>query len=350
MSKPTKTRDNSINTLRAFAIFIVVLYHAVLVDAEAASRFYFEFEILIRYIPLEIFTAVSGYLYAIRPVDRAGIVPSIQVKARRLLLPLVTMTTVLLIMRAVLPGVNKVPNWEDAVRAYTFRFEHLWYLQSLFLIFVVVAVIDGFGLIRSARGCVVLIVGWYLVSLPLPLNGFFGYAGLVQLMPYFLTGYALRRWPELVYGRAAAPLAWLCFAGGMLLEQLDARGVLPLPDIIVLKWGILNFVAGCAFCVLAFRYRREVPGLGLIGNATFSIYIFHTIGMAVANRVASLTPWDEGTSGLIVLKVGLGMVLPIALEKGIRRSHILSTLFLGEAWKVQWPAAFSRAKSETSAN
>ena len=58
MSNPIATRDYSINTLRAFAIFIVVLYHAVLADAERAGRFYFEFEILIRYIPREIFTAV----------------------------------------------------------------------------------------------------------------------------------------------------------------------------------------------------------------------------------------------------------------------------------------------------
>ena len=82
-----------------------------------------------------------------------------------------------------------------------------------------------------------------------------------------------------------------------------------------------------------------------IGNATFSIYIFHTIGMAVANRLASLTPWDEGIAGLIVLKVLLGMFLPIALEMGIRRSHLLSTLFLGESWKTKWPAGLARAKS-----
>jgi peptidoglycan/LPS O-acetylase OafA/YrhL len=348
MSNPTATRDNSINTLRAFAIFIVVLYHAVLADAERAGRFYFEFEILIRYIPLEIFTAVSGYLYASRPIGRGDIARSLQVKARRLLLPLVTMTTVLLVMRIVMPGVNKVPGWSDVLRAYAFRFEHLWYLQSLFLIFVVISIIDGFALIRSARACAALIIGWYVISLALPLNGFFGYAGLVQLMPYFLAGYALRRWPELLHGRGAAAIAWSCFAGGMLLEQLDARGVLPLPDIIVLKWGILNLIVGFAFCALAFRYRREVPGLGPIGNATFSIYIFHTIGMAVANRLASLTPWDEGIAGLIVLKVLLGMLLPIALEMGIRRSHLLSTLFLGEAWKTKWPAGLARAKSATS--
>ena len=114
MSNPIATRDHSINTLRAFAIFIVVLYHAVLADAERAGRFYFEFEILIRYIPLEIFTAVSGYLYAIRPVDRGDIARSLQVKARRLLLPLVTMTTVLLLMRLVMPGVQGRVRWRFA--------------------------------------------------------------------------------------------------------------------------------------------------------------------------------------------------------------------------------------------
>ena len=339
MPKDTAPRDGGINTLRGFAILIVVVYHAVVGAPPGTSALYREFEVVIRYIPLEIFTAVSGYLYAVRRFERATLGQSLRVKARRLLLPLFTMTTVLLLMRAAVPGANKVPGWEDVLRAYLFRFEHLWYLQSLFLIFVVMAFIDGWEFIRRSRGWLALILGWFAVSLVLPLNQFFGYAGLVQLMPFFLAGYGLRRWPALLQARGAMPLAWLCFIAGMVLEQLDYRGVLPLSDSIAEKWGVLNLIAGSAFCFLAVRYRRPIPGFGLVGEFSFSIYIFHTIGMAVANRVAGLTPWEEGVDGLVVLKILLGVILPIALELGIRRSTLLSTLFFGDAWQSRRPLA-----------
>lgn len=344
MTKTVAPRDGGIDSLRAMAILMVVLYHAVMGAPQGITTLYLEFEAAIRYMPLEIFTAVSGYLYAMRRTRRTEIGRSIQVKARRLLIPLISMTALLLLMRMAMPGANKVPTWDDFLWAYVLRFEHLWYLQSLFLIFVVMAWIDAYDLIRTPRALAALILGWYAASLVLPLNQFFGYAGLVQLMPFFLAGYGLRRWPEILEARSATPIAWLCFIAGMALEQLSFRGVLPLPDSITVKYGALNLIAGIAFCFLCFRYRREVPVIGRIGDFSFSIYIFHTIGMAVANRVAGLTPWEEGMIGLITLKLLLGVFLPIALELGIRRSALLSTLFLGDPWK--WRPLFGR-KSET---
>lgn len=348
MPPRTAKRDCGIDTLRALAIFMVVVYHAIVGAPPGVSSLYREFESLIRYIPLEIFTALSGYLYAMRRFERGNVGRMLQVKARRLLIPLITMTTLLLLMRAVLPGASTVPAWRDIVFAFAFRFEHLWYLQALFLIFVVMAIIDGYDLIQTWRSGMILTLGWWATSLVLPLNQFFGYAGLVQLMPYFLFGYVLRRWPELLQAHGVTPLAWICFLGGMTLEQLDFHNYLPLSDLIAEKWGVLNLIAGCAFCFLAVRYRRDVPGVGKVGTYSFSIYIFHTVGMAIANRVASLTPWQENFDGLVALKVFLGMFLPIALEIGIRRSTLLSTLFLGDPWKLHRPPFLSKSRAVTT--
>jgi peptidoglycan/LPS O-acetylase OafA/YrhL len=337
MPKDPTSREAGINTLRAIAILMVVIYHATINPPPGSSVLYTEYIMVIIYIPLEIFTALAGYFYARRRVERATLAPSIQLKARRLLLPLFSMTTVLLVMRLIIPGANKVPSAGDFVQAYIFRFEHLWYLQALFLIFVVISFIDAFELLKSWQGLLALILGWFLMSLVVPLNKFFGYAGLVQLMPFFLVGYGLRRWPELLEMPRFILLAWLAFIVGMGLEQLDYREVLPLSDLIAGKYGVLNLFAGSAFCVLAIRYRREIPGLNFIGLFSFSIYIFHTIGMAVANRVAALTPWEESFGGLALLKVLLGVFFPIAFHLSIRRSAILSCLFLGDAWKWRAP-------------
>jgi len=344
VTKDTKALDFGLNALRGFAILLVVIYHAVLLVPEESSALYIEFQVFIRYMPLSLFTALSGYLYAMRRAERATIGKSIRVKARRLLIPLFSVTALMLIMRAVMPGANRVPDGADVLHAYLFRFEHLWHLQSLFLIFVVIALVDGFDLIRSLRGWFIFLVVWSAASLVVPLNAFFGYAGLVQLMPFFLFGYGLRRWPELLEGIAATRLAWVIFAIGMLLLELDFHGVLPLPDLVVGRSSVFNFAAGCAFCFLCVRYRRDVPGLGTIGVFSFSIYIFHTIGMAVANRVAGLTPWDEGGDGLVALKIFLGVFLPILMELVIRRSAVLRTLFLGDTWKWQRPAFLGKAK------
>ena len=349
MTKYTKALDFGLNALRGFAILLVVIYHAVLLAPPGSHPLYMEFQVFIRYMPLPLFTALSGYLYAMRRAERATIGKSIRVKARRLLFPLFSVTALLLLMRALLPGVNQVPDGTDVLRAYFFRFEHLWYLQSLFLIFVVIALIDGYNLIRNLHGWIALLVVWSAVSLVVPLNGFFGYAGLVQLMPFFLFGYGLRRWPALLVTQRVTALAWATFAVGMLLLELDFHAVLPLPDVVVGRSSVLNFVAGCAFCFLCVRYRGDVPGLGTIGVFSFSIYIFHTIGMAVANRVAGLTPWEEGVEGIVALKILLGVFLPILMELVIRRSALLRTLFLGDAWKWQRPAFLGKATSTPSA-
>lgn len=344
MTKDTRTLDYGINALRGFAILLVVIYHAVHTVPPGSSLLYLEFQVFIRYLPLSLFTALSGYLYALRRTERATIGKSIRVKARRLLIPLFSATALLLLMRVAMPGANRVPDGYDVLRAYLFRFEHLWYLQSLFLIFVVIALIDGFDLIRSVRGWFVLMVVWSAASLVVPLNAFFGVAGLVQFMPFFLFGYGLRRWPTLVEARGPLLWSWGIFLVGMILLELDFHAVLPLPDLIVERTSVLNVVAGCAFCFLCVRYRRDVPGLSTIGVFSFSIYIFHTIGMAVANRVAGLTPWDEGVDGLVLLKILLGVVLPMFIELVIRRSAILRTLFLGDTWKWQRPAFLGKAK------
>jgi peptidoglycan/LPS O-acetylase OafA/YrhL len=345
MPKDTKTLDFGLNALRGFAILLVVIYHAVLLAPPGSHPLYLEFQVFIRYMPLPLFTALSGYLYAIRRTERGTIGKSIRVKARRLLFPLFSATTLMLLMRAVMPGANQVPDGADVLRAYFFRFEHLWYLQALFLIFVVIALIDGFDVIQSVRGWFALLVVWSAVSLVIPLNAFFGYAGLVQLMPFFLFGYGLRRWPDLLNASRVTLLAWAIFLIGMLLLEFDFHGVLPLPDLLVERTSVLNLAAGCAFCFLCVRYRRDVPGLSVIGVFSFSIYIFHTIGMAVANRVAGLTPWDEGFEGLVTLKILLGVFLPILMELIIRRSAVLRTLFLGDTWKWQRPAFLQKTKS-----
>jgi len=332
MSTSKPARDAGLNALRSLAILVVVIYHAVLDWPPGASPIYHEFLVSIRYVALEIFTAVSGFLYAAKPIARDGISNALRDKARRLLIPLVTMTTALLALRAIMPGVNNIPGPEDIAVAFLFRFEHLWYLQSLFLIFVVISFVDGYNLLSTPARWAWAMVIWFAVSLILPLNFFFGYAGLVQLMPFFLAGYGLRRWPEILDRPGLLPAAWVLLVSGFILLHLDDKAVISLPGVVVEKWGFLNFLAGVSLVMLGIRHRASLPNLGSLGESTFAIYLFHTVGMAVANRVAAVTPWEEGYDGLVVLKIILGIVFPLALEVGIRRSGILCTLFLGDPW------------------
>jgi len=60
MPKDPTSREAGINTLRAIAILMVVIYHATINPPPGSSVLYTEYIMVIIYIPLEIFTALAG--------------------------------------------------------------------------------------------------------------------------------------------------------------------------------------------------------------------------------------------------------------------------------------------------
>jgi fucose 4-O-acetylase-like acetyltransferase len=95
---------------------------------------------------MPLFTTISGVVYALRPVhELSGFPGLICGKVRRLLVPLHTVGALLFLMQRIAPGVNHRPELGDVWRICLYQYEHLWFLEAIFLVFLVVGLLDANG-------------------------------------------------------------------------------------------------------------------------------------------------------------------------------------------------------------
>ncbi len=100
---------------------------------------------------MPLFTVISGFVYAMRPIRALHQMPGLlRAKTRRLLLPLLTVGTALFVLELSVPGTHLKLEPHDFWRVYTMPYEHLWFLQAIFLVFVVVGFVDALRAVVDA--------------------------------------------------------------------------------------------------------------------------------------------------------------------------------------------------------
>ncbi|GAA4471139.1 acyltransferase [Rhodococcus olei] len=287
-------------------------------------------------IRLPLFTVISGYVYAMRPVERWQNYPRLVAgKSRRLLIPLITVGTLLYAALEIVPDTNSKPSvalWQT----YLFGFEHLWFLQSIFLIFLTVGVLDSWGALASRQSWAVVTIAasivFVIVHIP-PTLDVFTVSGAVRLLPFFLLGYGLRRHSLFDLRGRPALLAVAAFAAVYAVRLLVVFRVYSLD---VHADRALTIAVGAIAVVLIYSARNLVNARVLvwIGGFSFGIYLFHVFATA-ASRIALEHLGLHARPELFVVGLVAGIAAPIAFQLAVRRSRLLHTLLFGE--KTQAP-------------
>lgn len=185
------SRHLDIDTLRGLACILLVSFHVIgmpdaglrLPETHPLTRLN---EMLV-YIRMPLFSFISGYVYAMRPFQGHA-TEFLRGKTYRLLLPLLTMGTLFALLQSFTPGTNgSVENW------WLLHIEpvgHFWFLQALFIIFVILMGLERSGLL-AARGRFALVFAASLVLFSFAdLPHYFAASGVVYLLPFFLGGLA----------------------------------------------------------------------------------------------------------------------------------------------------------------
>jgi fucose 4-O-acetylase-like acetyltransferase len=104
-----KKKDSSIETLRGIAIVLVVMGHVIGYKADEGMKvaedsflrhLYYTFE----YLRMPLFTVISGWVYALKPVSKSYFTIFTLKKCRRLLLPLIFVGGFYYIVQNLVPG------------------------------------------------------------------------------------------------------------------------------------------------------------------------------------------------------------------------------------------------------
>lgn len=328
----SKRKELSIETLRGFAIIFMVAGHVIggssdngmrVADDSGWRYFYFTFE----YLRMPLFTVISGYVYSLWPIGNSRILSFLKGKGRRILLPLVSVGTIHFLIQHFVPGTNAKYPLSDLWRIYIFPYEHFWFLQSIFLIFVLIAVLDHFKLIVTFRKWLIVFLIAALIRtfiLPFPGN-FFSINGFLNLLPFFLLGCGIKRFENIFSGKETIKLSLIVFVISVFLQQFTWFSNIKLN---FFEFNLLSICVACPGIIVLFYIRKDITIISKIGYYAFGIYLFHVFGAAGSRIFLGRFGIDYHltifTSGLI-----LGLGVPIIIELILEKSTIMRRLFLG---------------------
>ena len=332
-----KSGDQRIETLRGIAIIAVVAHHVDLwvmniiatqggVPGLSEQLFTTVSEFLAP-VRIPLFTLLSGWVYALRPVSFADTKPFFQGKFRRIVIPLIFMSTVMYFMTLLLtdslPTLFAKPPIPVPVhefwKTWFWHFGHLWFLQALLLIFAVVFLIDSLKLMDNLATWIFwLAVGVALYRYVPGWHEFMSASHAAKIFVFFLVGVGLQRFSSFIFS-----VPYLAWASIPLCIALVANEMSQYP-----RWYILLFCGATAPVVLLALNWVWQP-LVALGKYSYTIFLWHGVTILVgATLFKSL---DSSAYGL--LGVGLlagSLLVPMWMERSLQTVPVVNTCFFGK--------------------
>jgi hypothetical protein len=327
----SRQKDLSIETLRGFAVVFMVAGHIIgsnltgmkVAEDSGWTYFIFSFE----YLRMPLFTVISGYVYSLQPAGNSTFLKFIQGKGRRLLLPLLSVGTLHFLIQYFVPGTNNKLPLSDMWQIYILPYGHFWFVQSIFLIFVTIGLIDQFKLMLSFRNWIIIFISASLIRNFIPNFSFnlFSINGFFNLLPFFILGCGIKRFNSYFTGKIIIRSALAVFVITVILQQYTWFTQYIVNDY---EFEILSLLEACSGIMLLFYIKKNITIMSKIGYYAFGIYLFHVLGTAGSRIILKKYDVDER---YILFTMGLifGIGIPIVIELILEKSKMLRRLFLG---------------------
>jgi len=340
---------NIVSIVKALAIVMVVFFHE---GMGAGNQLYQNINHFLTPLRMPVFMFASGFLYFYVTKDRYPKYSTFVLeKAKRLLIPLVIIKICHLIIRFIktpilllfMPGTELPPfNIGDFVTNMLFfphnsQFGyHLWFVYTLFLIFLVVHLFSTKIYWLTALSLVLFFV---------PMTYFMGLNYIRMYLVFFCLGAVLQ---QNLHLDTLTVSPWVMRSGliiGLIVLSL-LNNVGNMSDTTCDIYTFIKFLSGivvviCTSTLLNFHNSQIIRQLRFIGNYSASIYFLHMylyqIFAVVVYRYyigcSDLVLCFLVLSGLVV-----GVYTPILVDKYlISRSQIASLLILGRRLNITVP-------------
>jgi surface polysaccharide O-acyltransferase-like enzyme len=321
-------KDHSIESLRGVAIILVLGLH-ISGDAplQSVQEFYNYIAYTFQNVRIPLFTVISGYLYSIRPAEKGLFCGFLQGKARRIILPFLVVATAEYLATSLAPGVNNPTPIQGIWNIFIFPYEHYWFLQAIFVVFIVTGFVDINGWLNNFRRWAFIFSLTLIPFLFFPSINFqfLAIGPAFYILPFFILGIGLNRYQDKLFSIKYLRICGAVFLFSFLLHQfLWVEGHVQIGG----KRTALGLSLSVSACILLFYIRRPIWGLKFIGTYAFSIYLYQGFGTAIGRRIGEAFSIEDPHSYFLIV-LSIGIFVGIIAEMIFRKSKALRPFMLG---------------------
>jgi len=256
-------------------------------------------------------------VYAYRPLQAGSELEFIGKKLRRLGLPLIVASTLLYCLRLVTDDRTVPPAQMWTI--YVFPYWHLWFVQSLLVVFVTLVVLESLrALATFSRFMLVLTLCLALYSYgPFESRNVFGLHNATYLLPFFLCGLGAQRYRHLLQSRRALIAALFCcvVTQGFHTYYVLTHTLAPIDALE--NRSIFAFLIGASVTLCALQLVPRMRFMERIGGSSYVIYLYHPLFVA-AVMLGAGARLPIPTSLLFVVGGVAGIVGPMLMVRGAR--------------------------------
>jgi len=331
-------RDQGIECLRGIAIILVVLGHVIggkpeygLQLPEDSAYRYFLYDWLI-HIRMPLFTVISGYVYAMRPINDFSTIPKFLIrKSRRLLIPFLVAASLFFFFQELKDGRGLSEIFIHSWHVYIDGHVQYWFIQGIFLVFLLVAILDGFGWSTDFRQWLAVIVGVVgIYSLNLPLPSLFAIDHIPFLLMFFLFGLGLYRFePQLVQNSRLLILTILLFGAGFLAQQYM---YFRLPNLLKNYDQLFTLLIGGSGTFLLIHFRLHNHLFAKLGNYAYEIFLYHIFGVVIMRMLLYHLNIIHPVLH-ICLELLAGLFFPLCIKWVVLKSPYINQIVFGDRKK-----------------
>lgn len=297
------------DSVRGLAILIMVLCHSTIqiLDVNGINQHWLlQLNSLTSHIRMPLFMILTGYIVALQ-VSRGGF--ALKTRVRRLTIPFVVATVVILTVKYVATGRADLP---AAIGYHLFvPYSHLWYLPSLLLILTVFAGAKQFAGNGGMAAAITVLAALLAGVAGLADQEWLAIGHALQLAPYFAAGYFARTLTAERDERALAPMALSLAALVFLNPSLN---------------GLANFLMVTAAVFALALAAPANAALAFLGQRSMPIFLYHSLAISAVSRLVDIGMWGE----LIVAGIS-ALAFPIAIYWAITRGLPRISILIGEA-------------------
>jgi fucose 4-O-acetylase-like acetyltransferase len=264
------------------------------------------------HVRMPLFTFLSGFVYACRPLAAGHELAFLRKKLRRLGVPLIVATTLLYCLHLAMH--HRVPPHMWTI--YVFPYWHLWFVQALLVVFgVIVALESSAALATLPRFMLVFVASVALfVWAPFEFTNALGLNNATYLLPFFVCGLGAHRFRGALQSRRALIATAVAFvlAQGFHSYIVLSRTVLPI-DPVAERSG-WNLLIGMSAGLCALQLLPPVRLMERIGGSSYVIYLYHPLFVAAA-LFPMAARGSIPTSLVFVVACASGVLGPMLMEE-----------------------------------